>query len=522
MNGMPEIQEQDFTEQENKDLFVYEEKRVYSSFESVFAWICVLVGYLFCRAFPPAKYPLGMLAVMFFGICVTAVVLAKKNAKFGARSIVAAVTSVAFAFAFIFNTEPIAMYAALGCSFVFYCFFVYCATGNYTGKSKADILPLELFRAVKGVRFSDLADMFSIMFAKKNKTFRVILRIIIGFGIALIPTAVVISLLSYDGTFAEMMNEVIEFLRSLNPISHISSLLLGLTVAMYLFGIYAANTDKREPANVEKYREVLNNMRIAPALTVGAALLPLAVVYIVFFISQWHYYVSGFTGALPNGVMNYADYARSGFFELCAVSAINFAVILAVTMFMRRKGRGGEIFLKIVSLVFSVMTLVLIGTAMAKMVLYIDRFGLTEKRVLASWFMVLLAVVFVFVIVRQFAEKFKLITVSAAAVVVMSGVLVISNYTGIIADYNVEMYISGENENIDIYALDKLGTSAIPAMVRLAEHWDSVEFEGEDAERLDTKLEMAKSRLDDNAETVFSYSLPVAEAREALEDYFGE
>ena len=124
----------------------------------------------------------------------------------------------------------------------------------------------------------------------------------------------------------------------------------------------------------------------------------MAVVYLFFFVSQWDYYLSAFTGKLPEGVVNYAEYARSGFFELCTVSAINLVIITAIALFMKRSGNGEKIFLRIVSALFSVMTLVLIGTALAKMYLYIDRFGLTVKRLLSSWLMIVIALIFVFVI----------------------------------------------------------------------------------------------------------------------------
>lgn len=495
--------------------------RDYAPFEGLFAWVCVIVGYLFCLAFPPARYPLGMFIVVFIAIVSTFAVLIKKKTRLSVASVVSAVVSLFFAFSFVVNNEPLSAFVAFVCMLVSYCFFVYCATGNRSDTSDADMLPLELFRALNGFSVYGVADMFRIMFMRRSKSLKVLLRIVIGFAAAAIPTAIVISLLSYDGGFSDLLNNAFSFLDDFDFTVHLYSFIFGVIVAMYIFGVYSVNTSNRAPADVGKYRRAAEKIRIAPMLTVAAALLPLAVVYVFFFVSQWQYYVSGFSGVLPEGVVNYAEYARSGFFELCAVSAINLALISAVALFMRREGSGANIFLRAVSVLFSLMTLVLIGTAMAKMALYIDRFGLTKKRVLSSWFMILLAIVFLIVIVRQFVPKFRLFRMSAIAVAAMSALLVMSDYSGIIADYNVEMYVSGKTEAVDIDALNSLGNSAVPAMVRLAEHWEGDIKNADELCELTVYLENAKMRLDKN-EGIFAFSLPNDAASEALDGYFGE
>lgn len=498
------------------------EEREYTPFESVFAWLCVLFGYLFCRAFPPFSNPLGMFAVMLSGISVTALALAKKGMRFNVHSVVSAVVSLIFALSLIFTTELLASVLAFVCSFAAYCRFVYTATGNKSGKSRYDLLPLDMLRALKGFDSNTVSDMFRIMFAREKKGVKAVLTVILGFCAAIIPTAIVISLLSYDGGFTELLKDSFSFLSDFNPLSHLGSLILGCAVAMYVFGLYSVNTGERAPSDAERYVKAAEKARFAPILSVAAALLPLTVVYVFFFISQWQYYVSGFSGVLPEGVVNYAEYARSGFFELCAVSVTNFVILAAVALFLKREGRGGKTFLKVVSLLFSLMTLVLIGTAMAKMVLYINRFGLTEKRVLASWFMILLALVFTIIILRQFIPKLKLFTSSAVVITLMVLVLSISNYNALIADYNVDMYLSGDTESIDVEALTALGAPAVPAMARLANAWqeEGLAEYNSGYHRLAEALEQEQRRLETD-DGIFGFSVPDCKARKTLEDYFG-
>ncbi|MBO5869794.1 MAG: DUF4173 domain-containing protein, partial [Clostridia bacterium] len=303
--------------------------------------------------------------------------------------------------------------------------------------------------------------------------------------------------------------------------SHIISLAFGLVIAMYLFGVYYANSEKRAPLNYDKFSETSKKLRIAPALTVAAALFPILAVYVIFFISQRYYYVSAFTGVLPSGVESYAEYARNGFFELCAVSAINLVALIVVSVFLRRNNTAQSVFFKIITVVISVMTLVLIGTAMSKMALYIKEYGLTQKRVLSSWFMVLLTLVFVLIILRQFISKIKLVSTCTAIVIAMTALLGLSNYKTIIADYNVERYISGDSENLDAIALSKLGTSAVPAMTRLADYWDEQfeipEYYGH--EYIHKSLRQQKEKLAQK-EGIFTFSIPNQRAKNALEAYY--
>lgn len=500
---------------------VVTEKKTYTLFESVYAWLCVLVGYLFCRAFPAGQYPLGFFLVSLVCISSAFFVLAKRGISFRLSSILCAAASMLFAFCRVMTEDALAGFLAFICSLLFYCFFIYTSSGGFVGATGRDILPLELLRALKSANPLNLGDMFSAMFARKSKGLKSLLKIFIGLCAAFIPTLIVIALLSYDGEFSRIMAEIFRWLSHINIFSHIFSLLFGLVVAMYLYGVYAVNSEKRKEIDYDKYVSTSKKIQIAPALSVAAAVLPMLAVYVIFFISQRYYYISAFTNKLPDGVQSYAEYARSGFFELCTVSAINLVVLITVALLLRRVNKAESVFFKVISVTVSVMTLVLIGTAMAKMMLYIDQYGLTQKRVLSSWFMVLLAFVFILIILRQFISKLKLVSACVATIIAMTALLGLSNYKTIIADYNVERYISGESSDIDAIALADLGSSAVPAMTRLADYWNAQfvtpEYYGH--EYIIDSLRINKIKLA-TKEGIFEFSIPDARARRALDSYY--
>ncbi|MBR6563767.1 MAG: DUF4173 domain-containing protein [Clostridia bacterium] len=494
--------------------------REYTRFEAAFAWISVLLGYFFCRAFPFSEYRLGIFITVLLCIGAGVVALYRKGVKPCGRACFSLVSSVVFAFSFIASTDSLSLLISLFGSVSAYCFFVYTATGNRL--EGGDFILLDMLRAMRGFDGNAAKDAIRIMFSGKKGALRSMLKIGIGLACAIIPTTVVVALLSFDGRFSAILGSIGRFFGEISLISHIFSLIFGFVIALYLFGVYKLNTEKRRDDRREGYLKTVESLRFVPALTVGAALAPLVAVYIIFFVSQWEYYLSGFSGVLPEGVHNYAEYARSGFFELCAVSGVNFCILIGVGMMMRRRGNADRLFLRIVNLLLSVMTLVLIGTAMSKMALYIDVYGLTEKRLLSSWLMVLLAILFIIIIIAQFASKIKLVTASVAAVCIACSVLSICDYRSMIANYNVDKYISGDIENIDVHELYLLGESSIPARVRLSKHFGTHPADPYYAKGwLINDLESEREKMKEE-HGVFEFSIPRYKARRAIEDYLGD
>ncbi|HCF70927.1 MAG TPA: DUF4173 domain-containing protein, partial [Syntrophomonas sp.] len=64
------------------------------------------------------------------------------------------------------------------------------------------------------------------------------------------------------------------------------------------------------------------------------------------------------------------EYARSGFFELCRIAAINLIVLLAANLLGQKQSRKDKA-LKIFNSLLAIITLVLIATALSKMAMYI-------------------------------------------------------------------------------------------------------------------------------------------------------
>lgn len=443
--------------------------RTFSFSEILFAWLCLAAGYAFCRVFPAVTAPFGAFLFIFALYIVSAIIVKIRRGSLKGMTLSAGISALLIGCSILFNANGFLIFFAYLYALATYSYFIYTAFGNATEAGFSDLLFLDFFKASLIAPFQSFGQLFKAIFSNKsNSGGRIILKCLAGIALALVPTVIIVILLSYDSGFTTLLSRIFDFAFE-DIFFHFGSFVLGIPIGMFLYGIFISSVEHKckEVITAEMHRKTMQKMHFAPALTVLFAVLPILTVYVLFFISQWKYYVSGFAGELPTS-MSYAEYAREGFFQLCAVSVINFMIIALIGLFMRRKSNIPSPVQRIISIILSLFTLILIATAVAKMVLYIDVYGLTPKRVYATWFMAVLALLFLLVILKQIFLRLKTIALSTIVVVCCFAALSFSNIEGIIANYNVDRYLNGTLEQIDADALSSLGDAALPAMLRFA------------------------------------------------------
>lgn len=200
-------------------------------------------------------------------------------------------------------------------------------------------------------------------------------------------------------------------------------------------------------------------------------LIGISVVYVAYLFSQLAYFFSGFMGFLPEE-FTYAEYARRGFFELSAVSVINIVIVILGTALSRKKNGRLPLGVKLPSLFLCLFSLVLIGTEVAKMKMYMDTYGLTRLRILTTLFMIFLAVVFLALMIYLFARRFPYLKV---AVVCGAALVIAVNFVSVdrmVAEYNVWAYQNSVLETVDVDTITELGDAAVPALLKLAQDDD--------------------------------------------------
>ncbi len=342
----------------------------------------------------------------------------------------------------------------------------------------------------------------------------------VGLVGAVIPTVVIAALLSYDEQFTNLLDRIFSFEPD-KLFENIGDVIVAGLLAVCLFAVLFGNlaTTKADKKEEETETDKPSRLQVLPKPLVAAFVTPILLLYVLFFVSQWSYYVSAFTHVLPEG-LTYAQYAREGFFQLCIVCVFNAILLVCLQAFMRRAPEEKGILRRILAGIISLFTLILIATALSKMVLYIDAYGMTRNRILATWMILLLAVIFILSLIQVFCKKFPIAMAILVTCVVFALVLFLPNIDGMIANYNVDAYLSGDLSSVDVDALCDLDYAAVPALERLEEHLlDEEKLDEKTAillEQTTARLSTLAERSEKNPAGFFDWNIPTWRAKQML------
>lgn len=205
------------------------------------------------------------------------------------------------------------------------------------------------------------------------------------------------------------------------------------------------NKDDIHCLKKEKMDKSAEKAKVIPSLTIKTAVCMINAVYAIFMIAQFRYLFSAFAGRLYGG-MTYARYARSGFFQLCAVCAIN-GFVIAVAYFTNKEKDGSR--LKKPTVLMCLLSLLLLCTAGAKMAMYIAAYGLTQKRIISSLFLLWLMFVFAGIIVSRY-RRFNLVKISLFTLITVFEIALCFNLQSISNDFNKKVGFEDRSETVEI------------------------------------------------------------------------
>lgn len=450
----------------------YFNSRNYSARHTVFALFCLLLGYLFSRFSPVSTYPAAAFGQILILLIAALVVIKPKKQPLTCHCWCCSVMVFLLACGVILSGSAWVASIAFHLALATVCYMVSAEYGNRIEKGFSNFIYLDYIRALL-LPFRALLAIFEALFNKRSgKGAHYFGKAVLGIGLAILPTVIIFAILSYDSGFLSIMESIFSFDEE-SFFNFILDLHTGVFFGMYLFGLFIAAGGRyiKDTMTAQSCSNGLARVKILPQITALSASLPILFMYVVFFISQWKYYVSGFTGILPEN-LSYAEYAREGFFQLCTVSAINLFIIVLFALFIRQGNSGKAPVLKLLSSTFCLFTLVLIATAVSKLVMYINFYGMTLKRLCAMWAMVVIGLVFLIIALGQFLRRFKTVTICLCITGILFGVLCLSNPNALVARYNADRYLSGTLQQLDVDAMEDLGVSAVPAMAYILENAD--------------------------------------------------
>lgn len=203
-------------------------------------------------------------------------------------------------------------------------------------------------------------------------------------------------LMRADSGFAALLADFAEWFRFDWDLDFLGEFLfrflLSLPVGAYLYGLLGG-TLREDKAALRKRAagvdETLSLLRGVPERVWLVLLSLFCALYALFFAVQGRYLFGAFTRTLPDGFI-VSEYARQGFFELCKVMAVNFALLWLVTRTSKKGVRGARAALAL-CLVLLAESFLLAIVAFSKLALYIDCFGFTPRRLQSTWLVCVLA-----------------------------------------------------------------------------------------------------------------------------------
>lgn len=446
------------------------------SFDRPFAWIAVLLGFLLMRYaffYADGFFTTGCFLLLYF---VSALYIRFSGCKPTLPQRIFGCVICAFTLVFSLTASPLLH----GLCFCFLLPAIVWRTHAVCGGKGfvTRFFPFDLGSSgiAKPIQHFTAGPQAMLSSQKNSAATNTVKHILIGLLVT-IPLTIVVGILlaSADSGIADMF----EFLSDLPDIEIgeiFWQIVFGIPLGIWLFAIlYSASKRKEQPFPVDAFYEgKLAALRMIPNAGLYAGVTPICLLYLAYVISQTNYFLSAFAGRLPEGMI-YSEYARRGFFELCAIAVINLLVILVLTGCAKKGGTDRPKLLTVYAVTLCIFTLFIIATALAKMVLYIHAYGMTQLRIYTTWFMVLLAVVFLVLLLRQFSAKLPTAAVLTGVFIVMFAGLCFSRPDARIAEYNLRRCAEGTLKDMDIDMLCDLSEDAYNVM---AQNRELLEQEG--------------------------------------------
>ncbi|MBO0723722.1 MAG: DUF4173 domain-containing protein [Blastocatellia bacterium] len=197
---------------------------------------------------------------------------------------------------------------------------------------------------------------------------------------------------------------------------------------------------------------------------IGIALGLLDVLFLSFVLVQFRYFFGGAARVQTIPGLTYAEYARSGFFELVSVAALVLPLLLAAHWFLRKEKPLEERIFRLLAGMMIVLLAVIMVSAFRRMYIYQQEYGLTELRVYTTAFMGWLVLVFGWfglTVLRGKRERFAFGAVATGFSLVI-GLLVV-NPDNLIVSANLQHASSGRE--FDAGYLGRLSADAVPKVI---------------------------------------------------------
>ncbi len=272
-----------------------------------------------------------------------------------------------------------------------------------------------------------------------------------------IPIALVIigMLASADQEFSNVLYSVIRVIGKAFGNMQFMEIAVRLVLIIIVF-IYLSSFFDNIISNFKIEKEDKEDNDQKDNTTIKMIITTLNIIYLVFSIIQIKALI------VRDEYINYADYARQGFFQLMIISVINLIMILIA----KSKSYKNNKFTNIMCLLMILFTFILIVSSAIRMYFYEQAYGYTFLRLAVYFALLTEAILLIPTILYVLNKKKNLLKTYFSIIVTMYVIINLVNIDNIIASRNVTRYI--ETGKIDmVYIESNTGTDAIKQIIRI-------------------------------------------------------
>lgn len=272
-----------------------------------------------------------------------------------------------------------------------------------------------------------------------------------------IPIALVIigMLASADQEFSSVLYSVIRVIGKAFGNMQFMEIAVRLVLIIIVF-IYLSSFFDNIISNFKIEKEDKEDNDQKDNTTIKMIITTLNIIYLVFSIIQIKALI------VRDEYINYADYARQGFFQLMIISVINLIMILIA----KSKSYKNNKFTNIMCLLMILFTFILIVSSAIRMYFYEQAYGYTFLRLAVYFTLLTEAILLIPTILYVLNKKKNLLKTYFSIIVTMYVIINLVNIDNIIASRNVTRYI--ETGKIDmVYIESNTGTDAIKQIIRI-------------------------------------------------------
>jgi hypothetical protein len=281
-------------------------------------------------------------------------------------------------------------------------------------------------------------------------------RIALGLMVGIVLVAILLPLLrSADPVFANLLDSWWRELSQVDERMLVGAVILAVSA---LVAAELARTDREPDRPVDRRRFAGGPEWMIPLVLVDA-------LFAVFVVVQVNVLFGGHNYVLGAGGPDYATYARGGSAHLGVVTALALGLAAALGFWARRETLRERILIRVLGGLLCTLTLVIVASALRRLLLYVDAYGFTWQRLIGFAGEAFLGLVFVLLLVagiRLRADWLPRATVATATGVLLA--LVAVNPEALMARTHLERY---GGYGIDVGFLSDLSADAIDEINRL-------------------------------------------------------